>query len=180
MRRVKASRDVKSARTLLCQGVFQQPEGPPFGGPSTQNEPDRTTPRPPEVQGEVSREPRDGGVVCGRGYLPYLPPGEVGNCGVNPSVKNQRFLTAPLTQGSQGAPAPEEEGVIHYRHCAALTPCTSGARALPRQGVTVQTAPAFGRRGWFVYFFFRFLICQAVRTARSVRARTITSTAPAI
>ena len=50
---------------------------------------------------------------------------------VNPSVKNQRFLTAPFTQGSQGAPAP-----VHFSMVPVKTgDVSSGSSScLPRSG----------------------------------------------
>ena len=67
------------------------------------------------VQGEVARRSRDGGVVADQSYH-YV--GIYANSKLfphNPSVKNQRFLTAPFTQGSLGAPAPVRQETICKR-----------------------------------------------------------------
>ena len=57
--------------------------------------------------------------------IPFLPQF------VNPSVKNQRFLPAPFTQGSRGAPAP-----VHFSMVPVKTgDVSSGSSScLPRSG----------------------------------------------
>ena len=67
------------------------------------------------VQGEVARRSREVGVVPERFSLFALAYNGKKHILHNPSVKNQRFLTAPFTQGSLGAPAPVRQETICKR-----------------------------------------------------------------
>ena len=57
--------------------------------------------------------------------IPFLPQF------VNPSVKNQRFLPAPFTQGSRGAPAPVRFSIVLSSSRIKTRPVCIANRAVP-------------------------------------------------
>ena len=59
-------------------------------------------PKPPLCKGRWLADRRDGGIVAVRCCILATNRCEFITCSSNPSVKNQRFLTAPFTQGSLG------------------------------------------------------------------------------